>query len=34
MCDHFAGIHESTGEQLRAMRREVSAKIAHWLSRV
>ena len=34
MCDHFAGIHESTGEQLRIMRREVSEKIMHWLSRV
>ena len=34
MCDHFAGIHESTGEQLRTMRREVSEKIVHWLSRL
>lgn len=34
MCDHFAGIHEATGEQLRTMRREVSEKIVHWLSRV
>ena len=34
MCDHFARIHESTGEQIRTMRREVSEKIAHWLSRV
>lgn len=34
MCDHFAGIHESMGEQLRTMRRDVSEKIAHWLSRV
>ena len=34
MCEHFARIHESTGEQIRTMRREVSEKIAHWLSRV
>ncbi len=32
MCDHFAGIHESTGRQLRTMRREVLEKIEQWLS--
>lgn len=34
MCDHFAGIHESAGQQLRTMRREVLEKVVHWLSRV
>lgn len=34
MCDHFADIHESTGRQLRTMRREVLEKIGQWLSRV
>lgn len=29
MCDHFASIHESAGEQLRTMRHEVSEKIVH-----
>ena len=34
MCDHFAGMHDSSGRQLRTMRREVLAKIETWVSRV
>ena len=33
MCDHFAGVHESKGRELRAMSRQVLEKIGQWLSR-